>query len=220
MPEAKNRPNQVELPEHDQLDIAARLDIEEPCAIPGIDLSDYSSPLPRPGWGNHCAMTLAPVILSNGVTFEVNARIAELVTLIMNANLAQGYSYRQADTLSYKCRSISGSSQWSMHAWALAIDENWTTNPQAAPLRTDRPAWEVRRWMRYGFAWGGNYVSPTRPDAMHNEFMGTPAQSDQATTLARQELGHLKELNQRRIRAAQRPVRAASPESTQRQGLA
>ena len=45
--------------------------------------------------------------------------------------------------------------------------------------------------MRYGFAWGGNYVSPTRPDAMHNEFMGTPTQADQATTLARQELGHL-----------------------------
>ena len=135
-------------------------------------------------------MALASVTLTNGVTFPVNARIAELVTLIMNANIAQGYGYRHADTGSYNCRKISGSSQWSVHAWALAIDENWQTNPQASPLHTDRPAWEVRRWMRYGFAWGGNYVSPTRPDAMHNEFMGTPAQADQATTLARQELGH------------------------------
>jgi hypothetical protein len=199
--EVEDQPDEVELPEHEQLDIAVRphrfhhrslgLVVDEPCAIPGIDLSDYTSPLPRPGWGEHCAMALAPVTLTNGVTFRVNSRIAELVTLIMNANIAEGYGYRQADTGSNNCRKIGGSSQWSMHAWALAIDENWQTNPQASPLRTDRPAWEVRRWMRYGFAWGGNYVSPTRPDAMHNEFMGTPAHADQATTLARQELGHL-----------------------------
>jgi hypothetical protein len=204
MTEAENHRKQVELPEHDQLDITARphrfhhhnrgLVVDEPCAIPGINLSDYSSALPRSGWGGHCAMPLAPATLSNGVRFQINARIAELVTLIMNANIAQGYGYRQADTGSYNCRTIGGSSQWSMHAWALAIDENWTTNPQASPLRTDRPAWEVRRWMRYGFARGGNYVAPTRPDAMHNEFMGTPAQADQATVLARQELGQLRRM--------------------------
>ena len=169
-PKVENRQHEVELPEHEQLDITVRphrfhhhslgLVIDEPCAIPGINLSDYTSPLPRPGWGDHCTMALAPVTLTNGVTFPVNARITELVTLIMNANIAQGYGYRHADTGSYNCRKISGSSQWSVHAWALAIDENWQTNPQASPLHTDRPAWEVRRWMRYGFAWGGNYVAP------------------------------------------------------------
>jgi peptidoglycan hydrolase-like protein with peptidoglycan-binding domain len=44
-------------------------------------------------------------------------------------------------------------------------------------------------WNRYGFAWGGNYNAPTVPDAMHHEFMGTPAQCVAATNLARTELG-------------------------------
>jgi uncharacterized protein with LGFP repeats len=44
-------------------------------------------------------------------------------------------------------------------------------------------------WNRYGFAWGGNYNAPTLPDGMHHEFMGTPAQAQAATVLARNELG-------------------------------
>ena len=54
------------------------------------------------------------------------------------------------------------------------------------PLTTDIPAWMVAMWNRYGFAWGGHYTGT--PDAMHFEFMGTPAQADQMTALALREL--------------------------------
>jgi hypothetical protein len=91
--------------------------------------------------------------------------------------------------LTGNCRKIGGSNAWSNHAYGLAIDENWSTNPMVRPLRTDKPEWEIRRWNRYGFAWGGHYSPPTANDSMHMEAMGTPAQMGAATILARAELG-------------------------------
>jgi hypothetical protein len=160
-----------------------------PCAIPGINLSDYSR-LPRAGWPGACAGSYARVVINSaGAAVSVDAAIAELVGLIMHANERDGYHYRPGDTGAYNCRKISGSSVWSNHAYGLAIDENWSTNPMARPLKTDKPSWLIQRWNRYGFAWGGNYTGSTPPDTMHFEFMGTPAQAAAATALARAELG-------------------------------
>jgi hypothetical protein len=186
------------MPAHDQVDIHAGLPGHEPgrlgagtvypCAIGGINLTDYSRNPEGKGWGPHCGGPFTTITLSNGVKLTVDHRIAELATLIMNANLRDGYAYRQADTGAYNCRYISGTTVWSNHAWGLAIDGNWSTNPQRSPLTTDQPVWLRQRWNRYGFAWGGNYNPPTLPDAMHDEFMGTPDQAVAATNLARTEL--------------------------------
>ena len=155
-------------------------------AVPGIDLRDYSRNAQQKGWGAPCTSRRATVTL-RVARVTVDVRIAELVGLVMRANEAQGYAYRAADTGAYNCRKIAGSSKWSNHAWAIAIDENWQTNPFTSPLRTDKPRWLVDRWNRYGFAWGGDYRR--RQDAMHFEFMGTPVQAVAALTLARAELG-------------------------------
>jgi hypothetical protein len=157
-----------------------------PTAVPGIDLLDYSRNAEQKGWGKHCTCRRATVAL-RAARVTVDVRIAELVGLIMRANEAQGYAYRAADTGAYNCRQIAGSNRWSNHAWAIAVDENWQTNPFTSPLTTDKPRWLVDRWNRYGFAWGGDYRG--RKDAMHFEFMGTPDQAGAALALARAELG-------------------------------
>lgn len=156
------------------------------CAVPGINLADYSKgPLQR-GWGNPCSGTMARVQLTVAAV-SVDTRLAELVGLIMRANERDGYRYRAVDTGAYNCRKIAGTDTWSNHAWGAAVDCNWQSNPFTAALQTDRPAWEIDRWARYGWAWGGKYTG--KKDAMHSEFMGTPAQAQAALVLARKELG-------------------------------
>jgi peptidoglycan hydrolase-like protein with peptidoglycan-binding domain len=156
------------------------------CAIPGISLTNYTfGPLSK-GWGSPCAGQYARVQLTVAAV-SVHVGLAELVGLIMRANETQGYRYRQPDTGAYNCRKIAGTTTWSNHAWGLAVDANWQTNPFTADLRTDRPSWEIQRWNRFGFAWGGHYTG--RKDAMHTEFMGTPDQAQAALVLARTELG-------------------------------
>lgn len=159
-----------------------------PCAVPGINLSDYGR-MPRAGWPAKCSGSMVTVRINDaGARVTVDAAIGELVGLIMRKNEADGYHYRPGDTGAYNCRDIAGNGP-SMHSYGLAIDENWSTNPMVRPLRTDKPEWLVRRYNRFGFAWGGHYVPPTACDAMHFEFMGTPAQALAAVLLARVELG-------------------------------
>jgi len=159
-------------------------------AVPGIDLRDYSRDAQQKGWGAPCSARRATVTL-RAARVTVDVRLAELVGLIMPANEAQGYVYRAADTGAYNCRKIAGTTRWSNHAWGIAIDENWTTNPFTSPLTTDKPRWLIDRWNRYGFAWGGDYSG--RKDPMHFEFMGSPAQAQAALELARRELGNNQE---------------------------
>lgn len=156
------------------------------CAVPGINLADYSKDAQQRGWGSPCSGTMARVQLTVAAV-SVDTRVAELVGLIMRANERDGYRYRAADTGAYNCRKISGTDVWSNHAWGAAVDCNWQSNPFTATLQTDRPSWEIDRWARYGWAWGGKYTG--KKDAMHNEFMGTPAQAQAALVLARKELG-------------------------------
>lgn len=154
-------------------------------AIAGLSLRDYSRTPEQRGWGPPCRVTLVRVQLTEAAV-SVDARLAELSGLVMRANERQGYLYRRADTGAYNCRLIAGTDEWSWHARAIAIDANWQTNPYTSPLRTDRPQWERDRWNRYGFAGGWDYTGAK--DAMHTEFMGTPAQAAALTAVARREL--------------------------------
>jgi hypothetical protein len=154
----------------------------------GLDLRDYSRTAQQKGWGAPCSAARATVRLS-AASVTVDARIAELVGLIMRACEARGYLFRAADTGAYNCRYISGTTVWSNHAWAIAVDVNWQSNPYTTRVgATDIPDWMHNLWNRYGFAWGGDYTGG-RMDYMHFEFMGTPQLANTALQLARAELG-------------------------------
>jgi hypothetical protein len=120
------------------------------------------------------------------VRITVATRISLLAFLILNECIARGYNVRQADTGAYNCRYISGTTVWSNHAWAIAIDVNWQTNPYTTARVTDKPQWLFDLFNRYGFANGADYTGAH--DWMHHEFMGSPTQADAATDLALHEL--------------------------------
>jgi hypothetical protein len=156
------------------------------CAIPGVSLTNYSINAKSKGWGDPCTQGRTTITLTNGVRITVASRIARLSTLVLNEIIRRGYIIRQVDTGAYNCRYISGTTVWSNHAWALAIDVNWQTNPYTRSTITDKPDWLFKLMNRYGFANGADYSG--KHDWMHHEFMGTPTQADQATALAEREL--------------------------------
>jgi hypothetical protein len=161
--------------------------------VAGINIASYARTPASKGWGSPCSGQRATVRLQDAAV-TVDVRIAELVGLIMREAERRGYIHRKIDTGAYNCRKIAGSTAWSNHAWALAIDVNWQTNPYTSPLKTDIPVWYRHLWNRYGFAWGGDYSG--RKDAMHFEAMGTPAQMQASLVLARRELADLDEVQQ------------------------
>lgn len=69
---------------------------------------------------------------------------------------------------------------WSNHSGGLAVDVEAPRNPMGVTGRGDFPPGWLEECHRYGFAWGagvpdGDYLD--RPDRMHVEFIGTPAQA-------------------------------------------
>jgi hypothetical protein len=88
---------------------------------------------------------------------------------------------RQGDTGAYNCRVITGGRGHSLHAFGIAVDVNWNTNPYRADnvLVTDMPRVMVDNVLRIRtmngarvFRWGGDYT--TSKDAMHFEIVCTP----------------------------------------------
>lgn len=63
---------------------------------------------------------------------------------------AHGYNIRTADTDSYNCRAITGGTEKSLHAYGIALDVNWTTNPyketsdQRKVRFSDQPTQDLR----------------------------------------------------------------------------
>jgi hypothetical protein len=159
-----------------------------------INLRDYSKTAAQRGWGAgwpscagaKAAGTAVVTAATSGTRMSVHKRIARLVDLLIDQTEHRGYRLVSGQCGGYNCRPIGGTRSPSNHSWGLAVDLNWQRNPMRRPLTTDIPAWMVQLWNRYGFAWGGHYNGT--PDAMHFEFMGTPAQADAMTALALREL--------------------------------
>jgi hypothetical protein len=168
--------------------VGNRFGLVGPCAIPGVSLTNYNLTAQQKGWGPPCTGNRTLITLSNGVRLTVRAEIATLALKILNECIRRGYVIRPNDTGAYNCRYISGTTVWSNHAWAVAIDINWQTNPYTSGYTHDIPDWMAKLFNRYGFAWGGDYSGGKR-DYMHFEFMGSPAQAAVATDLASRELG-------------------------------
>ena len=89
------------------------------------------------------------------------------------------YKTRAGDTGAYNCRRITGGRGWSLHAYGIAADLNWNSNPYGPVLRTDMPASMVHAIQAICthsgaqvFRWGGTYTG--NKDAMHFEIVCSP----------------------------------------------
>lgn len=129
------------------------------------------------GWGSgwpNCPSSKQVTVSGGGIKLRVHRDIADIVKFGLEATVALGYNLdRDKDDWGFACRAIRGSSSPSNHSWGLAIDLNAIYNPMTSKLVTNMPPEMVQLWKALGFGWGGDYVS--RPDAMHFEFLGTPA---------------------------------------------
>ena len=121
--------------------------------------------LPRT-WGHSIAITAV-----NGVD-----RALEGVSRELDELPAQDKKYLYPLGGTYKCRSVAGTGQTSMHSWGAAIDINtgysdywrWARSSGGPPAYRDRiPAEIVAVFERHGFIWGGNWA---HFDTMHFEY--------------------------------------------------
>lgn len=89
------------------------------------------------------------------------------------------YTIRRADTGAYNCRQITGGSGYSLHAYGIAVDINWQSNPYSSRLITDMPAGAIREIEALNvngqpvLRWGGRYSGMR--DSMHFEVIVAPS---------------------------------------------
>ncbi len=143
----------------------------------------------RAAWGPPCSTRATTVRFFTGVPVTVEPRIVEAFAAFDQILRRHGYRPRGGVTGAYVCRAITGASGYSLHAYKIAIDINWDTNPYSAANRliTDMPRAMVNEIValrtRNGapvWGWGGFYR--TIKDTMHFEIVCTPA--DLATGIA------------------------------------
>lgn len=129
------------------------------------------------------------------VSFSVGVRLAvardarEAFDALFDTMAAHRYPVRPDTTGTYNCRPVTGGSVLSSHAFGIAVDVNWDTNPYSRErLVTDMPrpmidsilairtVEEVSVW-RWGGDWDGRPDTPHSVyDAMHFEIVATPEQ--------------------------------------------
>lgn len=135
----------------------------------------------RRAWSPPCQGPWSRVDLHGNGVITIR-RQSEAAWHALNACLIKhDYKTRQQDTGAYNCRHITGGSGYSLHAYGIASDLNWMTNPYGDTLQTDMPLAMIRdiEAIRTNsghkvFRWGGRYFG--NKDAMHFEIICTPAQ--------------------------------------------
>lgn len=107
------------------------------------------------------------------------------------------YTIRRADTGAYNCRQITGGSGYSLHAYGIATDINWQSNPYSSRLITDFPPGAIREIEALNVAgqpvlrWGGRYSGMR--DAMHFEVIVPPSVAARFTYQGEDELADAKD---------------------------
>jgi len=133
-----------------------------------------------PGWPHCQPANIKTLVRADGIRIPVHKSIIEIVAYLMDKTEHDiGYNLVPGWCWGYACRAIRGSKSPSNHSWGLALDLNAPNNPMGSKLITDMPSSMVKLWEAHMFRWGGTYKS--RPDAMHYEFMGTPADAARIT---------------------------------------
>lgn len=140
-----------------------------------------STPQLRQVWAPACNVPLTTVELVQGVRVHCHEATASAVQALGRVLEAHDYRVRASDTGAYNCRQITAGKGHSLHAFGIALDINWNTNPFRSDnvLVTDMPRVMVNNILRIRtrsgmqvWGWGGNYR--TVKDAMHFEIVCTP----------------------------------------------
>jgi hypothetical protein len=155
---------------------------------------DSSLSAAQRGWGSgwpYCSSHMMESFVfsgqNGGIAFPAGLRIEviDLCVALLTETEERGYLMHPGWCWGYGCRAIRGTSVPSNHSWGLAVDLNAPVNPLGA-ISWEMPAWVGPLWNEYGWRWGGNYSG--RKDAMHFEFMGTPADAAAMTAKAKEML--------------------------------
>ena len=132
-------------------------------------------------WAPACTPPFARYTLHGGGVVTVDVLVVDAVKALNAVLIDWDYRTRRADTGAYNCRQITGGTNYSLHAYGIAVDLNWNTNPYGRTLVTDMPfgmieaiegirtASGVQVWR-----WGGRYSN--NKDAMHFEVVASPAE--------------------------------------------
>lgn len=114
-----------------------------------------------------------------GARVTVDADVVDIFRAVFAIFAKYRYAIRRADTGAYVCRPITGGTGYSLHAYGIAVDVNWSTNPYGPNLVTDMPPGAIREIEALNVdgeqvvRWGGRYS--TNKDAMHFEVVVPPA---------------------------------------------
>lgn len=165
--------------------------VDFPSRPPGVLINGAEKRGFGKGWP-HCQQDQQTMIrLNSGLSIPIRREIAELVTLLLNEVERRGYDLLPEQTGGFVCKQIfhrgKATGKPSNHSWGLAVDLNWHLNPFQSVLKTNIPPWMVSLMWSFGFFWGGWYNGDK--DAMHFEFVKTPAQAVVLTNALRTALG-------------------------------
>jgi peptidoglycan hydrolase-like protein with peptidoglycan-binding domain len=132
-------------------------------------------------WKPACGCELTVLLLHSGARASVAKATVEAFRAIDGIMQSAGYAPRAADTGGYNCRKITGGTAHSLHAFGVAVDYNWNSNPfrTDGKLVTDMPPKMVAAIKAIRtkngaavFRWGGDFTRVK--DAMHFEVVATP----------------------------------------------
>lgn len=149
------------------------------------------------GWGRgwpNCQTGKTVAVTYEDHKVVVRREVAQMVAVLFEITDRLGYDVNPRgqvnQTWGFACRAIRGTKTASNHSWALAIDMNSLANPMQSSFKSNIPPNVVRAWESCRWYWGGRYGN--RPDAMHFEYVGTPAQVAGDLARARSILAGLK----------------------------
>lgn len=130
-----------------------------------------------PGWPHCQGSKIKTLVRRDGMRIALREELIPLFVYLMDDTERRGYDLVPGWCWGYACRPIRGSTTvGSNHSNGGAADLNAPKNPMSSRLITNMPGWMPLLWEAHMFRWGGRYRN--RPDAMHYEFMGTPADAD------------------------------------------
>lgn len=134
----------------------------------------------REWWEPACAGPYESVGLYGRGFVNVRPEVVPATRALSGVLRKHSYPTRYEDTGGFNCRKITGGTDWSLHAYGIAIDINWSTNPYGPTLITDMPTAMVRdiKALRTNsgaqvWRWGGDYTG--NKDAMHMEVIASPS---------------------------------------------
>ncbi len=141
----------------------------------------YSTSELRNLWGPPCAGAKTTMALYGTGRVTVDSRIVQAVAALDACLRDARYRTESHHTGAYNCRKITGGTNFSLHAYGIALDINWLANPYGRVLITDLPPAMVAaiKAIRTNsghavWRWGGDYTG--NRDAMHFEVVVSPAQ--------------------------------------------